>query len=382
MAGGLIAAAGLVWLGTTLRSAPEPITSASPAASADPWTLIDEEATLELAAVDAEGRWGTVTVTRGPDRGGYRAVAHFDLDPAATDISDMFFHNDPALFYVEIHIAYAADRSPVADVGRDDWLLIGPDGEFIAPISVSALDPELMMGPGATDIFASPVEGRLVFAVPRDLAAGRLSLVYEPAGARILVREPGPPPASVPNPQPPAPVDYLRREGSPITVIDSASADGLFTEVGTCTDPAAGFSIDYPATWTVVASDETPCGRFEPPGAGGATRSEVVSLWMAPAGASVQVGGPALPGAAEPITSVGDLPAARNEVVGVGGGFIDIGSLQYAYLIGLDRQMPNVQPFGRTLILDTGWNLDLDPEAYRERKAIMDRMAASLVVAQ
>jgi hypothetical protein len=371
----------LVWLGATLRSATEPNPLASPSASADAWTLVDEGATLELAAVDTEGRWGTVTVQRGPDRGGYRAVANFDLDPGATDVSGMFFHNDPDHFYVEFQVAYAADRSPVADVGRDDWLLIGADGDFIAPISVSVLEPELMMGTEASDIVSTPLTGRLVFAVPRDLAGRPLSLVYEPGMARLVVREPGPPPAAVPDPRPPAPVDYVQREGSPITVIDSASADALFTEVRTCTDPAAGFSIDYPATWTAVASEETPCARFEPPGAGGATRSEVVSLWMGPAGASVQVPGQALPGAAESIAAVGELPASRNEVGGAGGGFMDPGSLQYAYLIGLDSQMPNVPPFGRTLILETAWNLDLDPEAYRERKAVMDRMAASLVVA-
>ena len=43
--------------------------------------------------------------------------------------------------------------------------------------------------------------------------------------------------------------------------------------------------------------------------------------------------------------------------------------------------MPNVQPLGRTLILETAWNLDLDAEAYRERKAVIDRMVASLEVA-
>ncbi|MEO8247539.1 MAG: hypothetical protein ABI622_10520 [Chloroflexota bacterium] len=374
-----LAVAGLAWLATNSASGPGPSSTASPSARNE-LRIVHDGATVEMAAVDTEGRWGTVTVIRGPDRGGYRAVATVDLDPATTDISSMFFHNDPDRFYVEFQVAYEAERNPVADVGRDDWLLIGADGDFIAPISVSPVDRELMMGPGASDIFATPVEGRLVFAVRRHLADGPLSLVYEPAGARMLVRDAGPPPAAVPDPPPPAPVTYIAREGSPITVIDSPLADALFADVTTCTDPAAGFSIDYPASWTVLAMEDTPCGRFEPPGAEGATRSEVVSLWMAPAGASIQVGGPALPGGAEPITTVANLPAARNEVVGVGGGFIDIGSLQYGYLIGLDGRMPNTDSPGRTLIVEARWNVNLDPEAYRERKAVIDRMVASLAV--
>ncbi len=381
VAGSLVlAVASLAWLSNNAASGPAPSGSPSPSAPVSEPELVDEGATVELAAVDTEGQWGSVTVTRGPDSGGYRDVANVDLDPAATDISGMFFHNDPDRFYVEFQVAYAAERNPVADVGRNDWLLIGGDGDLVAPISVSVIEPELMMGTEASDIVSTPLKGRLAFAVPRDLAAGPLSLVYEPAGGRILVREPGPPPATVPDAQPPAPVTYIGREGSPITVIDSASADALFTAVRTCTDPAAGFSIDYPATWTVTGSDDTPCARFEPPTARDLSRAEQRLATRGSAGHSVQMGGPALAGSADPITAVGPLGAFRSELVGVGGGFIETGSLQYAYLIGLDGPMLDEAQRGRAVFLETGWDLDLDPEAYRERKAVIDRMVASLVV--
>lgn len=375
----VLAVAGLAWLSSNAASGPGPSTSPSPSASTEELRLVDEGVRVELPAVDEAGQWGTVTITRGPDRGGYRAVANVDLDPAATDISGMFFHNHPDRFYVELQVAYAADRSPVTDVGRGDWLLIGPGGDFMAPISVSVLEPELMTGPGATDIFSTPVEGRLVFAVPRDFAAAPLSLVYQPTRSRIVVREAGPPPAGVPDPQPPDPVSYVAKANSPIAVIDSASADALFADVRTCTDPATGFSIDYPSSWTVVASQETACGRFEPPSLDDPTRGGVVSLRIVPAGTSVQLGGPSLPGSVDPITTVGSLQAMRGEAAGAGGGFIEAGSLQYAYLIGLDGQTPN-EAVGRTMVLDTAWNMDLDAEAYRERKAVIDRMVASLEV--
>ena len=232
--------------------------------------LVEEGETAVIEAVDADGGWGTITITRGPDVGGY------PLDEIDSDT-----------FIIEFSIRYEASRQPVGNFGIGDWALasagdllpVGQPFEPTQPPDPAASDPRrqpLGILPGAMEMTGSTIEGLVAFQVPRDTAAEHdLVLVYRPehigtAAATYLARPAGgdgpePVPTATPLPTP-EPVSYAARGGAPFTVIDHPEADALFGDPDTCTNPVAGYTVTYPDSWfTNTAIGDTPaCSWFSP----------------------------------------------------------------------------------------------------------------------
>ena len=75
---------------------------------------------------------------------------------------------------------------------------------------------------------------------------------------------------------------------------------------------------------------------------------------------------------------VDGLPARRGEEVGVGGGFMPLGSISYSYAIALDGQFPEEGQPGAVLVATVAWQIGQDAEAYAVHRAVLDRMMASL----
>lgn len=248
-------------------------TSPSPSAeepNSDIVPLVEERQTANVRAVDGDGGWGTITITRGPDVGGY----------ARDEV-------DPDTFIVEFSIRYEPSRQPVGNFGIGDWALASADdlvpvGQPFQPTQPpNPADFEvdrqaLGVMPGATDVSETPVEGLVAFQVPRDVAAEHdLVLVYRPehigtAAATFLVRRasadgPEPVPTATPAPTPDG-ARYTGREGAPFTVIDHPVADALFEDPDTCTNPEDGYTVTYPDSWyTNTAIGDTPaCSWFSP----------------------------------------------------------------------------------------------------------------------
>lgn len=227
-------------------------------------TLLEPGDSVTIDALDPEGPWGTVTVTRGEDLGGY--------DDGSVS---------PDGFVVEVHVEYAAAREPdPAEFGGPDWTLTAgtnrtPVGEVLQPRSRVARDrPFLGTYPGAIDIFTTPLDGWMLFEVPRDLGDEALELRYRPTGFAETViafplRDPGPAPdpVALATPAPtPEPVNYVEKQGYPFSVIDSAGADALFEIPDTCTNPVAGYTVTYPDAWftNTEIGEWPPCTWFSP----------------------------------------------------------------------------------------------------------------------
>lgn len=238
----------------------------TPAASdmPDPEGLLEPGDTRTLDAVDATGTWGTITIERGEDVAGY---------PQA--------EIDPEFFLVELFIGYDAARSPDTEqFGSPDWALrpVDDDAEYyfnIEPLDLGddGIGPQPALGvyPGAIDIFSTPTEGWIVFAVPRREANLDLEVVYVRAGsenpdAATLVRIAGEPPDPLPGPSTERDEGYVDREGLPFSVLDSPEADELFETPDTCTNPESGYTLTFPDDWyTNTAVGDTPaCTWFSP----------------------------------------------------------------------------------------------------------------------
>lgn len=227
-------------------------------------TLVRPGDSVMIDAVDSDGRWGTVRLTRGDDLGGYD-------DGSVPEDS----------FVVEMHVQYVAEREPQPfEFGAGDWTLLGgPDGEAIegrVPPGGrrEATRPSLATYPGAIDVFTNALEGWLLFVVPRDAADFPLELRYQPLGltepvTTAYVRRPGapPPPVALATPAPtPAPVTYVELDAYPFSIIESAEADDLFETPDTCTNPVAGYTVTYPDAWftNTEIGDWPPCSWFSP----------------------------------------------------------------------------------------------------------------------
>lgn len=284
---GVVLVAALVVLGdrgrdTTIppTAAPVPSSTSVPssaptvAPSAESASLLDTGTVTTIAALDAEGDWGTIAVQRGMDVGGYQAVA--DVIVGGEGWPFTYFENDPSVFYVQVSVVYRPDRQPSAsaEYGLTEWRLRLPDeGTLIHPVEdIPGTQPISTFTEVVTATTDEPsVGGWLVFPVSRDLQARVLELVYQPAGFAapawsVLVREPGPAPDPVPDPSaPPEPV-YVNLPGQPISVIDHPGADALFAEADTCTNPVVGYAVTYPDSWyTNTAVGDTPaCSWFSP----------------------------------------------------------------------------------------------------------------------
>ena len=268
---------GVIWLciaGISLAAcgATDPSTSASPSPSEsrrDPaLVLIDPGETQTIEAIDADGTFGTITIRRGEDLGGY-----------PTDVID------PAMFVIEVSFTYEVDRHPTGEFGRPDWVVatgpsllpVGGLLEAAMPPNPNDWDPEhqeLGVFPGAMEVTGERIVGMLYFLIPRENANEPLLLVYRPDGrdeaiASLRLRDPSaaPDPVASATPVPtPEPVTYGRVPGQAFTVIQDAEADELFNAPDHCTNPVAGYTVRYPDTWfTNTAIGETPaCTWFSP----------------------------------------------------------------------------------------------------------------------
>ena len=156
---------------------------------------------IEIAAVDGEGRWGTIRIERGDELGGYPDA------PVPADV-----------FVIEFWIEYQPQRLPEPETfGVSDWVLRPTDTDapsffLIEPQqwdrtlgSGTRPDDPLVQYPGAVDVLTSATDGRIAFAVPRREADLELELVYWPAGfdepaETVVVRAPAEPPPPEPAP--------------------------------------------------------------------------------------------------------------------------------------------------------------------------------------
>lgn len=245
----------------------EPTPSATPSANA----LLEPDDSVELPAVDPQGEWGTITIERGGDLGGWT-----DAEVGSGS------------FIIELFIDYEARRLPdPEEFGLPDWSVrpTDPDADAngIFPIEPTRFDryptgfrPETPLGtyPGAIDIFSTPTEGNIAFEIPRDAAGLDLELVYWPSGldepaATMPVRQSGEPPEHVAMEEPrpaPEPPGYVEHPDYAITVIESAEADDLFSRPDTCPNPVDGYSVTFPDDWytNTETGDVPACSWFTP----------------------------------------------------------------------------------------------------------------------
>ncbi len=338
----------------------------------EPEGLLKPGDTRTLDAVDPTGTWGTITIERGEDVAGY----------PQSEI-------DPELFLVELFISYAPERLPEPEqFGSPDWALrpVDPDAEhffLVEPLDLQSGDvglgpqPALGVYPGAIDIFSTPTEGWIVFAVPRREANLDLELVYGAAGledpeSATPVRLAGEPPAPLPEQSPEPGEGYVDRDGLPFSVLVSPEADELFETPDTCTNPEGGYTLTFPDDWyTNTAVGDTPaCTWFSP------VYYEVTDPDEVPAEIAITVG--AFEG------EVGflwvDLYSQNVNIDGVAGRRFEHGytkeadmatdQYQYNYLLRLDELSEGAKIWA---ITDT--NL---PGDYPLNKAVLDRIMASL----
>lgn len=247
---------------TSASETTSPTPSPGPAAQ----SLLAPGSTAVLSATDSQGDWGTIRLERGPDLGGYR-----DAD------------TPPNTFIIEVFVTYDAHRTPEpARFGASDWVVrpVDPeaDGFFVADArrferaNGIGFRPELPLGeyPGAIDIFNTPTEGRVAFAVPVEAAGLALELVYQPQGSgeAFPIRVPGvaPDPVAISTPQPTVEPRYVEVTGLPITVLESADADALFSRPDTCVNPDDAYSVTFPDNWytNTQVGDVPACSWFTP----------------------------------------------------------------------------------------------------------------------
>jgi hypothetical protein len=375
---------------TSVEASPEASVSAvetpAPSTQAKPGDLADAGAQATIPAQDQSGAWGTIHVERLPDRGGLREFAAVDLDEANPDPTTLYFVNDPDMFYLELTVEYQVDREPDPRAfGSDDWQLVAGT-ETIAPMDDKLFTMPANYASPAIAIVDDTFSGTLVFAVPRRLEEVELRLAYQPASHNqatwtALVRRPGTAPETFVM-APPEPIAYVERHGLPMTVAESEEAELLFTAPDSCTNPVAGYTVSYPDDWyTNTEIGPWPaCSWFSP------TFFDVEDPEVVPDEVAITIhyrpdSGPfvmvSVAVAGGPV-EVGARPAARAEYVGVGGGFIDIGSFLYEYKVWMDGQEPQEGETGDTLLASASWAIDEDQAAYRLATAVLDRIMASL----
>lgn len=218
--------------------------------------LLQPGDTASLAATDSEGEWGTIRLERGDDLGGY---------PDA--------EIPPDTFLIEVFVVYEAQRMPEPpQFGTSDWAVRPSDpaaDNFLAEareferVNGIGLRPAMPLGiyPGAVDIFTTPTEGRIAFAISRRAADLSLELVYQLGGREqvFALRDPGPAPepVAVATPQP----------TSEAAIAEAAAmAEELFADPDTCANPADGYTLSFPDAWyTNTATGDVPaCSWFTP----------------------------------------------------------------------------------------------------------------------
>jgi hypothetical protein len=373
----------------------EPAPRASSSAPGGPATTPDAEALLEpggrvaIAATDERGGWGTITIRRREDVGGFRQISNVDLDPDAADARPMFFQNDPDSFYVVLEVVYRADRQPET-YGAQDWALrIGAEANQLSPIQRGGLANDLAADLPGGNLAFGVREYSVVFAVPRTAAAETLTLMYQPTDTRgweTPLRAPAAPPAPVASVIPPLlpPEGYVSRSGMAFSVLFSAEADALFSTPDTCTNPEVGYTVTFPDDWwtNTAIGDLQACSWFAP------VQFEVDELLTPPEEVAITIqtvgptdgigmGGQDL-ATVPAIGAAAGLPAIRTEQVGVGGGFFEFGTHRYTYLVGIDGALPGGDDPVHVMISATEWEIADDPTTYTVHKAVLDRMMATI----
>jgi hypothetical protein len=336
--------------------------NAPPAEGAE--LLAPGNATL-VPAVTPEGPYGTITLDRGHDVGGYPLV----LEPSSE-----------THFFIEILATYELDQIPAGtEFGELDWRVESTDGaveaELVRAFPPVRGRPTLGQWPGAT-VPEERYDGWMLFAVPRDAADTTLELIYQPAGVtdvtRIPVRSPGEAPAPVAAEWPYRAPVYIAQSGQPFTVIENAEADALFVGADTCTNPDGGYAISYPDSWyTNTALDNVPaCSWFSP------TYYELNDSGDRPAEIAIEIR--VFAGAvgmiwvdlySEQIT-VDGFSAVRSETGMTKDPEMPTDVFQYDYLVRLDGDSE-----GRKLWAVTGTDYGGD---YELNRAVLDRIMASL----
>lgn len=220
-------------------------------------SLLQPGDAVSLPAIDRRGEWGTIRLERGDELGGYRDA-----------------EIPPDTFVIEVFVTYRAERMPdPAQFGASDWAVRPSDpaadaffvreAEYWERTSGIGLRPAMSLGeyPGAVDIFSTPTEGRIAFAIPRRAAHLSLELVYQLGGREqvLALRDPGPPPetVAVATPQP----------TSEAAVAEAAAmAEALFAQPDECANPTDGYTLTFPDAWyTNTATGEVPaCSWFTP----------------------------------------------------------------------------------------------------------------------
>jgi hypothetical protein len=365
-----------------------PPSEPNPTVAPDPVALLETGGRVTISAIDERGPWGTITIRRRDDVGGFRQVSNVDLDPDATDARAMFFQNDPTAFYVVLEVAYRADRQPRV-YGAQEWALrIGPDGALLAPIERGGLANDLPVNLPGVNFELSALEYFLIFEVPRAAANQTLNLRYGPPADRweAPVRGPSPAPEPVATIVPPLPVPegYVSSAELPISVLFSPEADDLFATPDTCTNPEVGYTVTFPDDWwtNTAIGDVAACSWFSPVHFEVDASLEVpdeVAITFGTTGPTqgIGLGGQDLPSVPD-IETLDGLPAGRGEQVGVGGGFFAWGVHRYTYLVGIDGAFPRGEDFVDVLVAGTAWDVEDDPARYIVHKAVLDRMMASI----
>jgi hypothetical protein len=379
---------GLIALAACTGPMPSDSPAISPSANPTPpgQTLLQPGSTVEIEARDVDGPWGTITLVRAEDVGGFRLVSNVDLDPNATDASAMFFENDPEAFYLMLEVTYEANRLPER-YGSNDWLVRTSLGADANPIERGGIEQDLGVDLPGSNLRLGPSTATLIVPVAREAAQGPMTLVYQPRGvvaAEVAVRAPGEPPPPVASIVPPLPVPqgYETRPGLPITVLSSEAADDLFSRPDTCTNPDVGYTVTYPDEWwtNTAVGDVQACSWFSP------AFFEVPDPTVVPDGAAIVInvfttGAIGMSGQALPIPEIGNIDghfASRSEQVGVGGGFISFGSHAYGYNVWIEGTCCDEGELSVIAVARTDWQIEDDPAEYILHKAILDRIMASL----
>ena len=245
---------------------------------------------VRIAALDEAGQFGTITIRRGEEKGGYE-----DFVPVTFE--DVFF--------VELYVKYEPDRSTSEQYG--EW-------EFGYAVDLEGdgyLDEEVRRGVGFLGMEGQPgydsapqpilqgrrsgdevLEGWLVLELPAAAADYDLYLLYghgewtdgiqnmvpefsahlrlpgDPAAITPFDLDAFPSPDGTPVPLPsfyvlPSPMPSPAATFEPST---DADADALFVETQSCENPGLGVTIAFPASWfSNDAFEDIPaCSFFGP----------------------------------------------------------------------------------------------------------------------
>lgn len=379
----LLAAALIVSGPRNVGPVPVPSGSLQPSPTATPAPTLTAESELSLtqpgdivriAAMDGNGRYGTITLERGDDVAGY--------PPPHTEL---FTES----FFIEVRVSYELDRATELPYGRDDWSFRadgagGFIGQYLNVDFTGASLPPLLPNRQRGDV---PMQGWLVLAVPSEAAEFPINLAYmdrtvQPQTeartfAEIRLREPGqpvgvspawtappgmtPPPLDAPSPHP--------------------EAEALFEDVRRC-ESGDGWAVDLPGTWfTNAAADGLPaCSWF------GSVPFDVGDPTTPPDGVAIvierRIGDAIEPIGLEHIFGMGATLAGVDafwaERLGTGGGVIPEGERMLHYELLLNARIPVLDPEAEWIYAGTS-TLDAATEAeYELHKAVLHRIMASI----